>query len=169
MSLSTKANITDVISEFNGINYPLSGVATLFNVGGVTSGQIYDKITEAAATLQMWIGTGPYGAGQSAQNNEMVKRFEVVYAAARLANDLLGAGTITDGFNFAMEGTSVSRLGANVQPYTAFIKDHLAIAKYYVQALHQWFFVYNPSFPQGFNEYGQPVTYWNVGRGNAGI
>lgn len=159
MPLNVLATVSDVVSECNGAG---TGPYSLFNIGGVTSGQIYDKLTEANATLQGWVSIG--GPPTSADNatTEMQKRFEVTYASARLASDLLG-GTITDGFNFTIEGTNIQRFGAQFQTYTKFIKDHLDIANFYIKMLHQWFIVYNSSFPEGSNEMGAPVGYWRTG------
>ena len=160
MSLVTQAVVTDVVSEFNGTG---SGPYTLFNVGGITSGQIYDKITEANMSLQSWValgGTTPVNVFQT----EQIKRFEVCYASARLAADLIGV-VITDGFNYAEGGISIQRTTAEYNTYTRFIQDHLAIAKEYIKAFNPWFYVQNSVNPEGTTNFGTPVQYWNISRG----
>ena len=157
-ALNPQAVVNDVVLEFRGDG---SGPWTLFNVAGVTSGQIYDKITEANATLQGWVSLGSTPTPSDAALVEAQKRFEVNYAAARLAQDLMGI-TTTDGFNYTIEGTSINRFGAQFQVYEAFIKNHLEVAKYYIQMLHQWFIIYNPEIAQGVNEQGNPVGYWRT-------
>jgi hypothetical protein len=154
-TLNPLASVSDVALEFNATG---GGPYTIFSVAGVTSGQIYDKITEANATLQGWVSIGTTPTPSDPAMAEAQKRFEVAYASARLAADLMG-GVITDGFNYTLEGTSINRFGAQFQTYNAFIKNHLDVAKYYITMLHQWFIVYGPSFPQGINEYGNPVGY----------
>ena len=155
--LYPQATVGDVMSEFN-----ISGSApvTLFNVSNITSGQIYDKITEANATLQGWVGLGNV-SGADAAINEAQKRFETNYAAARLAADMFGI-VITEGFNYSVPGLSMSRTNAQNLAYSAFIDNHLKVAKMYITMLHQWFFVYNSDSPGGVNEYGSPVNYWSV-------
>ncbi len=49
-----------------------------------------------------------------------------------------------------------------MQAYTAFVKDHLDIAKEYIKMLHQWFWVMNPDVPQGWTERNTPVQTWTV-------
>ena len=157
MSLVTQALVSDVVSECNATG---TGPWTFFNVAGVTSGAVYDKITEANMFLQSMVGIG----GTTPPNAfaiEQVKRFEVVYGSARLAADLVGV-VITDGFNYNLGGLAVQRAGAEMQSYTTFIKNHLDVARTYIHALYQWFWVFNPDFPQGYRENGTPVTYWSV-------
>jgi hypothetical protein len=140
----------------------------LFNVAGVTSGAINDKITEANAALQGWVGSSI--VTQATTDNlakEQVKRFEVNYGSARLAADLIGV-VITDGFNVTLAGTAVQRANVQVQGYMNFIKEHMDTAKWYIKMLHQWYFVFNPDFPTGFDEMGTPVTYWSVSQAQQG-
>ena len=164
MSLVTQAIVGDVVSEFNG-SYTSSGTGpfTLFNVGGITSGQIYDKITEANMSLQSWVALGS-ATPTSLFQTEQINRFEVCYASARLAADLIGV-VITDGFNYAEGGISVQRTTAEYNTYTRFIQDHLAIAKEYIKAFNPWFYVYNSVNPEGSTNTGSPVNYWNVSKG----
>ena len=156
-AISPRAVVLDVINEFGA-----SGATpvTLFNVSNVSSGMIYDKITEANAMLQAQVGLGSTAPSDAAVS-EGVKRFEVNYASARLAADLIGV-IITDGFNLTTGGISVQRFGAEFQTYEKFIKDHLEIAKWWIQALHPRFFIGNPDNPQGTTERGTPVTTWSV-------
>ena len=161
MSLVTQAVVTDIVSEFNAAG---TVPYTLFNVGGITSGQIYDKITEANMALQSWVGLGG-AATTSPFQTEQVKRFEVCYASARLAADLIGV-TITDGFNYSEGGISIQRTTAMRDTYIRFISDHLAIAKEYLKAFNPWFYVYNSVNPEGTTNMGTPVEYWNVSKGH---
>ena len=159
MSLQVQAVVNDVVLEMNAQG---TGPYTVFNVPGITSGQIYDKLTEANAALQGWTNAGATPtASISALAKEQVKRFEVAYACARLGADLIGI-EITDGFNYNLGGLAVQRAGAQMQAYTAFIKDHLDIAKEYIKMLHPWFWVMNPDVPQGWTENNTPVTTWSV-------
>ena len=156
-NLGTIATVSDVVSEFLGSG---SGPYTLLNAAGITSGQIYDKITEANATLQGWTSVGVSGVTDALQK-EQIKRFETVYATARLAADLIGIN-VTDGFNVSLAGLAIQRYNAQHQTYLEFIKQHLSIAQYYIKMLHPWFFVFNSDFPQGYSEMGTPVTYWST-------
>jgi hypothetical protein len=166
MSLMPQATVADIVSEFNGQSFLLSGTFTLFNVGGVTSGQIYDKITEANMTLQSWVSLGS-NTNPNPFQKEQIKRFEVAYGSARMAADLLGI-VITDGFNYSEGGVSVQRQAAIAGAYKEFIDDHLMIAKEYIKAFHQWFWVYNPTANEGYNNNGTPVGYWSTSWGGPG-
>lgn len=157
MSLVTQATVADVVSEFKGTG---TGPYTLFNVSNVTSGQIYDKITQANAMLQNFTGQGG-AASPNALVTEGIKRFEVAMGSAYLASDLAGI-IITDGFNVTTGGIAIQRQSAQQQAYTSFIKDHLALAQWWIRALHPWFFPGSPDSPQGTDEYGNPVGYWRV-------
>ena len=156
-AISPRAVVSDVTAECFATG---TGPYTFFNVAGVTSGQISDKITEANAMLQAQVGLGSTAPSDAAVS-EGVKRFEVNYASARLAADLIGV-IITDGFNLTTGGISVQRFGAEFQTYEKFIKDHLEIAKWWIQALHPRFFIGNPDNQQGTTERGTPVTTWSV-------
>lgn len=158
MSLVTQAVVNDLVSECAGTG---TGPYTIFNVAGVTSGQIYDKITESNMYLQSMVSLGGASVSGNAYAVEQIKRFEVNYGAARLAADLFGV-TITDGFNYNLGGLAVQRAGAQAQAYTAFIKNHLDVAKQYLVAFHQWFWVFSPDWPQGFRENGTLNGYWSV-------
>ena len=163
MSLVTQAQVSDIQAEFNG-SVNSSGIYTLFNVGGITSGQIYDKITESNMALQSWVSLG--GATPvSVFQTEQIKRFEVCYASARLAADIIGV-VITDGFNFSEGGITVNRQNAEYLTYTRFITDHMTIAKEYIKAFNPWFYSPNSTMPQGLTNEGTPVSYWSVSRGN---
>lgn len=157
MSLQPQAVVNDIVLECGAQG---AGPYTFFNFPGVTSGQVYDKITEANAALQGWTGTGAT-VSPNALVKEQTKRFEVAYGSARLAADLIGI-TITDGFNYNLGGLAVQRAGAQMQAYTKFIDDHLKTAKWYIEMLHQWFWVMNPDVPQGWTERNTPVTSWSV-------
>ena len=156
-NLSPQAVVGDVVNEFRADG---TGPWTFFSVAGVTSGQVNDKILEANATLQGWVSIGSV-SGSDAAINTAQKAFEVNYASAKLAADLMGA-VVTDGFNYTIEGTSINRFGAQFQTYNAFIKNHMEASKWYISMLHQWFIVFNPTNYQGSNEYGNPVTYARV-------
>ena len=158
MSLVTVATVSDVVTEFNGVG---SGPYTLFNVAGVTSGQIFDKISEANMYLQSMVGKGGVSYSGNAYLQEQVKRFEVAYGSARLAADLIGIN-ITDGFNYNVGGLAVQRQGAQWQAFKEFIDSHMAIAKGYLTAFHQWFWVFSPDNPTGYRENGSPENYWAV-------
>ena len=159
MSLITQATVGDISAEMNGTS-GANSTYTIWNQAGVTSGQIYDKITEANMYLQSLVSLGG-ASGATAFQREQIKRFEVVYGAARLAADLIGVN-ITDGFNYNIGGLAVQRAGAQMASYTKFIDEHLAVAKAYLSAFHQWFFVFTPDFPQGYKETGTPVQYWQT-------
>jgi hypothetical protein len=151
--------VNDIVLELNGTGV---GPYSLFNVNGITSGQIYDKITEANGALQGWVGSSIVTqATTDALAKEQVKRFEVNYASARLAADLIGV-MITDGFNVALAGTSIQRVTAQTQGYLNFIKEHMDTSKWYIKMLHQWYFVFNPDYPTGFTEWGNPTQYWKT-------
>lgn len=156
-NLGTQATVSDIVSEFNGTG---TGPYTLFNAPSITSGQIYDKITEANATLQGWTGAGQSGVTDALQV-EQIKRFEVNYASARLAADIIGVN-ITDGFNVTMGGLAVQRANVQTQTYIQFINDHLTVAKEYIKMLHPWFYVYNSTNPEGSNEFGNSPVYWTT-------
>ena len=159
MSLGVQSTVFDLANEFLATS---GAVFTLFNNANVSSGVLYDKLTEANATLQGWTGVGVSGAGVgNALAAEQIKRFEVNYAAARLAANLAGL-TITDGFNVNLGGLSVQRVTAQQATYKAFIDNHFMVAKEYIKMLHPWFLVYNSVTPQGYDENGAPVTYWNT-------
>ena len=158
MSLGTVATVFDVANEFLAQS---GAVFTLFNNSNVASGVIYSKIQEANASLQGWTGVGGPSSNPSVLGNQWVKQYEVQYAAGVLAANLAGL-TITDGFNVTAQGLAISRQGAQQKTYEDFIRNHLMIAKEYMKMLHPWFFVYNSAQPQGFDEYGNPVSYWDV-------
>jgi hypothetical protein len=160
LPLAPQAVVNDVVSETNGQPLGSAGPWTIFNTAGVTSGQIYDKITQANAMLQQATGLGAV-TPSDAQQKEAVKRYEVAHASAYLASDLIGV-IITDGFNVTTGGIAIQRQGAQFQTYVQFIKDHLGLAQMWVKMLHPWFFVSSPSNPQGSDEYGNPVGYWSV-------
>ena len=96
-----------------------------------------------------------------AAKKEAIKRFEVNYGAAKLAQTILGIVT-TDGFNYSVAGLDVQRFGAQFQTYTKFIDDHLEVARSYIKMLHQWFIVFNPDLAEGVNERGTPIHYWST-------
>ncbi len=153
----TQAQVTDIVSECNGAG---SGPYTIFNVSNVSSGQIYDRITEANAFLQQSVGLGgatPVNAWQT----ECIKRFEVAYASAHLASNLIGV-IITDGFNVTTGGIAIQRQTAQQQAYVRFITDHLNNAMEWRKMLNPWFYPGSPTYPQGSDEYGNPVGYWNT-------
>lgn len=156
----TQAVVADVLLEFN-----TSGAGPIYTIWNtqVTSGQVYDKITEANAMLQNWVGAGTVNAAVAgnAVAKENVKRYEVNYGSARLAAELAGV-IVTDDFNVTIGGLALQREQAAFNEYQAFIKNHLDIAQYYIKALHQWFFPYNPTMAQGVNEYGAPIGYWST-------
>jgi hypothetical protein len=156
-TLQTQAKVSDVVSECNGTG---TGPYTIFNNAGITSGQIFDKVTQANAALQQAVGLGSTTPSDPALV-EGIKRFEVAMGSAYLAADLIGV-VITDGFNVTTGGIAIQRQGAQQQAYTKFIADHLALAKMWITWLHPWFFVQNPTYYQGSDEYGNPVGYWNV-------
>ena len=158
MSLSPQATVFDVLNEF-GTAVAGIGPWSVFNNGGVTSGMVADKINSANSVLQGWTGVG--GTNGSVLSNTQQKWFEVNYAAAALAANLAGL-TITDGFNVTLGGLAVQRVTAQQATYTKFIQDHMTIAKEVVKMLHPWFFPYQSTYAQGYDEYGNPVTYWNV-------
>ncbi len=144
MPIVTQATVTDVVSEFNGQG---TGPYSLFNVGGITSGQIYDKVKEANSFLQQAVSLGastPSDAGLV----EAIKRFEVNYASARLGMDLMGVVT-TDGFNYNVAGVSVQRATAEIQAIKTFTDNHLMVAKWWLTQLNPWFYVYNSSNFEG--------------------
>ena len=157
MSLAPQAGVYDVINEFVAV----SGTApfTLFNNANVSSGMIADKINAANSYLQGWVGLG--GQAGSVLQNTQQKWFEVNYAAATLAANLAGL-TVTDGFNVTLGGLAVQRVTAQTQAYKQFIENHMLVAQEVIKMLHPWFWVYGPNFPQGYDERGNPVTYWNV-------
>jgi len=158
MSLQPQAQVQDVLNEF-GSAVAGTGPYSIFNNANITSGMISSKINFANSYLQGWTGTG--GSSGSVLTNTQVKWFEVNYASAMLAADMAGL-TITDGFNVSLGGLAVQRVTAQQATYKKFIEDHLTVAKEVIKMLHPWFFPYNSAFPQGYDEYGNPVTYWNV-------
>jgi hypothetical protein len=162
MSLVPQAKVSDVVSEFSFVSGMAAGTGpfTLMNVANVSSGQIYDRITEANAFLQQAVGLGG-STPPNAWQVECVKRFEVAYASAHLASNLIGV-VITDGFNVTTGGIAIQRQTAQQQGYVQFIKDHLNNAMEWRKMLHPWFFVNVPTNPQGSDEYGNPVGYWSV-------
>ena len=153
-----QSTVADVVAECNGTG---TGPYTIWDVGGVTSGQVYDKIKEADAVLRGWVGDGPSDS-TVAKVMEQAKRFEVNYASAKLLSSIIGIIS-TDGFNYSLGGLDVQRFGAKFQTYEAKIKLHLDLAKWYIVMLHEWFMVYSPENALGYTENGTPVTYWNVG------
>lgn len=157
MSLVPQAKVSDVVSEMNGTG---TGPYTIFNVSNVSSGQVYDRITEANAYLQNAVGLGG-ATPTNAVQTEAIKRFEVAFAAAHLASNLVGV-IITDGFNVTTGGIAIQRQTAQQQAYVNFIKDHIVIFKDWEKKLHPWFFPGSPTYPQGSDEYGNPVGYWSV-------
>lgn len=159
-AIETQALVGDLVSECNGTG---TGPFTLFNTAGVTSGQVYDKIAEANANLQGWIGAGQVNSAFAGNpvSKIFVKSYEVNYGSARLAASLAGI-IITDDFNVTIGGLAIQREQAAFNEYQAFVKNHLMIAQEIIKMLHQWFFPYNPTMPQGVNEFGAPVTYWST-------
>lgn len=133
---------------------------TIFNVPNITSGQVYDKLTQANAYLQQWTSVGGV-TPSDVQQVEAIKRFEVNFASAYLAADLAGV-LITDGFNITTGGIAVARETAMFNQYSKFIEDHLTLMKMWLAALHPWTSVQVPNYAQGYNEYGNPVSYWGT-------
>lgn len=153
---------SEVVTECNGTG---TGPYSVFDVAGVTSGAINDKIREANVTLQGFIGDA--ASGTNTLLNEQVKRFEVNYAAAKLAASLVGV-VITDGFNVGLGGLEIQRMGAKFQTYVEFIKEHLNTSKWYLIFLQEHFYVYNSEFPTGYNERGTPINYWSTSNARYG-
>lgn len=162
MPVTPIAVVSEIVTECNGTG---TGPYTIFDQGGITSGQISEKITEANAILQGWIGAA--ASGTSTLLNEQIKRFEVNYAAARLGASIIGIVT-TEGFNVGLGGLDIQRMGAKFQTYVEFIRNHLETAKWYLIVLREWFFVYNPDEPLGYNERGNPITYWSTSQSRYG-
>lgn len=130
----------------------------MWDVAGVTSGQISAAINEANAFLQGFIGGTVSG---DAVLNEQVLRFEVNYASAKVLLQIFG-GTTTDGFNYSVGGLAVQRLGAKLPVYEQEINTRMALAKHYITILHEWFIAFNPTYATGYTERGVPVTYWST-------
>ncbi len=160
MPLAPQAVVQDVITEVRGLG---TGPWTVFNVPNVTSGEVFAKINEANAGLQQWTGAGGT-TPTDAQAVEAIKRYETNFASAKLVADIIGV-IATDGFNVTNNGISIQRTTAEIQTYTKFIKDHLDLAQWWLKSLHPWFYAGTPNFPEGFNEYGFPVDYWSISRG----
>jgi len=163
MVLDPQAQVSDVVTELHGSAPTASSTYTIFNVPNVTSGEIYGKITEANAALQQWTGQGST-TPTDAQAIECIKRYETNFAAAKVAADIIGV-IATDGFNVTTGGISIQRTTAEIQTYTKFIKDHMDLAAWWIKQLHPWFYLGTPSFPEGFDEYGNPIGYWSVSQG----
>lgn len=156
MPIQLQASVQDVVDECDGTG---TGPFTIFQVGGVTSGQINDKIREANVYLQAWVGLG--GVSGDAVTNEQIRRFETTYGSAKLVASIAGIITV-DGFNYSVGGLDVQRMGAQFQTMELFVRQKIEIAKWYINGLHDWFLAYNSSEYQGLNEYGSPVNYWSV-------
>jgi len=151
------STVAQVTSELNATG---TGPYTIYDVAGITSGQVYDKITEADAYLRRWVGDGPSDSALTVVQ-EQVRRFETNYASARILMQIAGIIT-TDGFNYSLAGIDVARVGSKLETYKMEIEKRMALAKWYIVALHDWFIVFNPTFAQGYSETGLPIQYWNV-------
>jgi hypothetical protein len=160
MPLAPQSSVPDVVTEMHGSAPTASFTYTIFNVPNVTSGEIYNKITEANAALQQWTGVGGVTPTDT-QAIEAIKRYETNFAAAKLGADIIGV-VITDGFNVAAGGISIQRTTAEFNTYQKFIKDHLDLAQWWLKSLHPWFYAGIPSFPEGLDEYGNPIWYWHT-------
>lgn len=152
------STVSDIVTELNGTG---SGPYTIYDVAGVTSGVISEKITEADAFLRGMVGSGPSDSPASSIVREQAKRFEINYASAKLLASLIGI-IVTDGFNFSLGGLDIQRVGAKFQVYEQQIRVRLDLSKQYIQMLHEWFITYKPDNDLGYTERGTPVQYWTT-------
>ena len=153
-ALTTNA---ELVAELNG-----TGTApfTIWDVGGVTSGQVAAALNDADGYLRRMVGSGPSDSS-SAPVQALVKTFEKTYGGARLLLNIFGIVT-TDGFNYSLGGLDVQRVGAKLEAYKQELDLRMKQAGELIVALHEWFLVFDPGNPLGVNEYGTPISYWST-------
>lgn len=153
-ALTTNA---ELVAELNGTG---TGPYTIWDVAGVTSGQVATALNDADGYLRRMVGSGPSDSS-SAPVQALVKDFERVYGGARLLFNIFGIVT-TDGFNYSLGGLDVQRVGAKLEAYKQELDLRMKHAGELIAALHEWFLVFEPSQPRGVDEYGNPVSYWST-------
>ena len=153
-----QSSVIDVVNDLNGVS-GASNTYVIYNAV-ISSGNIYDAILEADGYLRGWVGNGP-STSTNSLTLDQVKRFEVNYAAMKTLMKVEGIIT-TDGHNFALGGTAIQRTQAQSNTFQSEITKRKDLVDQYIKMLHEWFIVYNPNFPQGFNENGNPISYWST-------
>ena len=156
-ALTTNA---ELVAELNG-----TGAApyTIWDVAGVTSGQVALALNDADGYLRRMVGAGPSDSS-SAPVQALVKSFERTYWGARLLLNIFGVVT-TDGFNYSLGGLDVQRVGAKLEAYKQEIDLRMKHGRELIASLHEWFLVFDPVNPLGVNEYGTPISYWSTSQG----
>ena len=155
MSWTSGASVQDVLTELNVSG--TTGPFTVFGVGGVLSGTIFEHVRGATAMWTQLLGDG-LRTSTDTWVLEALARFETHHASATLG----GGQLVTDGFNYSLGGMDVQRVGALQEGYRKKMEQAMEVSKRYLEYLRERAFVFNPTTAWGKNEQGQPVTYWNT-------